>query len=67
MARTSREIKPLETIWEVPDALWERIEPILLEGAPPPPKENDGRERSTGERPSTASSSASVAAASGTG
>ena len=40
MARTSREIKPLETIWEVPDELWERIEPILLEDAPPPPKEH---------------------------
>ncbi len=38
MARTKREIKPLETIWEVPDRLWERIEPILLEDAPPPPQ-----------------------------
>ena len=24
----------LETIWEVPDELWERIEPIILEGRP---------------------------------
>ena len=45
MARRSREIKPLETIWEVPDELWERIEPILLEDAPPPPKEHGGRSR----------------------
>jgi putative transposase len=45
VARTSREIKPLETIWEVPDELWERIEPILLEDAPPPPKEHGGRPR----------------------
>lgn len=45
MARASREIKPLETIWEVPDELWERIEPILLEDAPPPPKEHGGRGR----------------------
>jgi transposase len=27
--------KPLETLWEVPDGLWERIEPILLEAFPP--------------------------------
>ena len=45
MGRKSREVKPLETIWEVPDALWERIEPILLEDAPPPPKEHGGRDR----------------------
>src|SRR5690606_19413696 len=37
--------KPLETIWEVPDELWERIEPILLEDGPPPPKEHGGRDR----------------------
>ena len=24
-----------DTIWEIPDALWERIEPILVEDAPP--------------------------------
>ena len=27
--------RPLETIWEVPDALWERFEPILLKHYPP--------------------------------
>jgi putative transposase len=45
LPRTKRDVEPLETIWEVPDALWERIEPILREDAPPPPKENGGRER----------------------
>jgi putative transposase len=28
---------PLETIWEVPDELWERFEPILLKHYPPAP------------------------------
>jgi len=32
MGRTT---KPLDTIWEVPDELWQRLEPILLEDAPP--------------------------------
>ena len=27
--------RPLETIWEVPDELWERLEPILLSHYPP--------------------------------
>lgn len=27
--------KPLPTIWEVPDGLWERIEPLILEFDPP--------------------------------
>jgi transposase len=27
--------KPLPTIWEVPDELWERVEPILLKHYPP--------------------------------
>lgn len=45
MARTKREIEPLETIWEAPDRLWERIEPIVREDAPPPPKEHGGRPR----------------------
>ena len=45
MARTKREIKPLEAIWEVADRLGQRIEPILIEDAPPPPKENGGRDR----------------------
>ena len=26
---------PLETIWEIPDACWERLEPILRERYPP--------------------------------
>lgn len=29
--------KPLPTIWEIPDELWERIEPILLHHYPPAP------------------------------
>src|SRR5438093_887720 len=29
--------EPLDTIWEVPDELWRRIEPILLADAPPKP------------------------------
>ena len=45
MGRTKREVKPLGTIWEAPDRLWERIEPILLEDAPPPPKSHGGRPR----------------------
>lgn len=28
---------PLPTIWELPDELWERIEPILLSHYPPAP------------------------------
>jgi putative transposase len=27
--------RPLETIWELPDALWERLEPILVKHYPP--------------------------------
>ena len=27
--------RPLETIWELPDGLWERLEPILLRQYPP--------------------------------
>ena len=27
--------RPLETVWEVPDAFWERFEPILLRHYPP--------------------------------
>ena len=33
----------LETIWEVPDELWKRIEPIILEEDPPKAR---GRKRS---------------------
>lgn len=32
----------LDTIWEVPDSLWEQIEPLLLELDPPKPR---GRKR----------------------
>ena len=28
MARTTKAVKPLETIWEVSDELWAKIEPI---------------------------------------
>jgi putative transposase len=45
LARTKRDVKPLETIWEADDRLWKRIEPILLEDAPPPPKCHGGRPR----------------------
>ncbi len=40
-----RAVKPLDTIWEVPDELWARAEPILLEEAPPPPPAKGGRKR----------------------
>ncbi|AFE05811.1 transposase, is4-like protein [Corallococcus coralloides DSM 2259] len=33
--RVSVRQKPLETLWEVPNELWERIEPLLLEAFPP--------------------------------
>ena len=45
MGRRTVRREPLGTIWEIPDELWERIEPILLEDAPPPPKEHGGRPR----------------------
>jgi putative transposase len=35
MARRKRKLKPLPTIWHVPDELWERIEPVLNELDPP--------------------------------
>src|SRR4051812_6285069 len=31
MARRKPRLKPLGTIWEIPDELWRRIEPILVE------------------------------------
>ena len=34
-AATTVSEKPLPTIWEVPDELWERIEPILMRRYPP--------------------------------
>ena len=37
----------LDTIWEVPDELWQRIEPILLDDAPPKPT---GRKRANWRR-----------------
>ncbi len=36
------EAQPLETIWEIPDDLWEKIEPVILEGNPP---KSTGRKR----------------------
>jgi hypothetical protein len=43
MARTKRSVKPLATIWECPDELWEQvIVPVLL--ALDPPK-STGRKR----------------------
>ena len=45
MGRTHRQDKPLETIWEISDELWRRIEPILLEDAPPTPRAKGGRPR----------------------
>jgi len=44
MARTKRQVKRLETIWECPDALWDDfIEPVLAELDPPKP--GPGRKR----------------------
>jgi transposase len=34
-AKTAAKKKSLPTIWEIPDELWERIEPILLDRYPP--------------------------------
>jgi putative transposase len=45
LGRIAGTVKPLETIWELPDELWATIEPILLEDAPPPPKARGGRPR----------------------
>ncbi len=36
-----------ETVWEVPDVLWEQIEPVLLEADPPNPR---GRPRADARR-----------------
>lgn len=38
MPRKRRQAKPLDTIWEVPDELWGRIEPILRDDWRPSPK-----------------------------
>ena len=53
----------LETIWEVPDELWERIEPIILEKTRPKP---GAASALTHDRCSTASSSGCAAGANGT-
>jgi putative transposase len=45
MGRTHRQAQALDTIWEASDELWQRIEPILLEDAPPPPRAHGGRKR----------------------
>jgi putative transposase len=45
LGRTQRTTPPLGTIWEIDDELWQRIEPILLEDAPLPPKSHGGRHR----------------------
>lgn len=35
MAKTKRDVKPLDTIWNCPDQLWDIITPILHELDPP--------------------------------
>jgi putative transposase len=35
--RSHRNAPPLPAIWEIPDALWDRIEPVLSELDPPKP------------------------------
>jgi putative transposase len=45
LGRKKKAVKPLETIWEVSDGLWAKIEPILLEDAPPPPRVKGERKR----------------------
>ena len=37
--------RPLDTIWEIDDELWQRIEPILWEDAPATPAAHGGRPR----------------------
>ena len=38
--KRKRKVEPLGVIWEIPDALWERIEPLLIEFWP---QKNTGR------------------------
>jgi transposase len=45
LGRTRKPTAPLQTIWEISDSLWARIEPILREDAPPTPKRHGGRPR----------------------
>lgn len=66
MRRKKRSVKRLDTIWEVSDELWARIEPILFEDGPPPPSAKGGASERTGVRPSTASSFGCLPFASGT-
>lgn len=35
MGRRRKKLKPLPTIWRVPDDLWEKVEPVLTELDPP--------------------------------
>lgn len=35
--RSRRESRPLPAIWQIPDTLWDRIEPVLVELDPPKP------------------------------
>ncbi len=45
MGRNQRQNRPLDTIWEIDDELWQRIELILFEDAPATPKARGGRPR----------------------
>lgn len=45
MGRNQLRGKPLDTIWEINDELWQRIEPILSEDAPRTPRAHGGRPR----------------------
>ena len=45
MGWTRRQVKPLETIWQINDELWQRIEPILWNDAPAKPRGHGGRPR----------------------
>ena len=45
MGQKKRTVKPLDTIREVSDELWDWIEPILLKAAPSPPPAKGGRNR----------------------
>jgi putative transposase len=47
MARTKRTVKPLATIWNCPDGLWDMIQPVLQELDPP----HKGHRQRTEPRP----------------
>ena len=57
------QVEPLETIWEIPDDLWEKVEPVILEGTPP---KTTGRKRVNRGQSLTELSSAYVVVANGT-